>query len=331
MTASPFRIVSAGECSAPVASYTYASGSARVPQSKRVTDDELEDAHENRSAVYVVTGQAISSTTQYIRGHGTYLDTENSDIVSVVCGTAERVSKLLMVRPIRTRYRPEVGDLVVGRITEVQSRRWKVDIGSQTDASLPLSAINLPGGVQRKKLETDELQMRTFFQEGDLVSAEVQTVAVDGSVTIHTRSLRYGKLRNGALVVMPPPLIRRHASHFVSIMPLPDHGIDLILSLNGLMWVSKHVEYDDAMMHGMSGRIAPDKVYSVYSDVNDRLSKATRGSIALVCMVLASMAHYSIPVIQTDLEHACVWARQHLDMSDPVAFAQGIAKLLMDR
>ena len=48
-------------------------------------------------------------------------------------------------------------------------------------------------------------------------------------------------------------------------------------------------------------------------------------------MVLASMAHYSIPVIQTDLEHACVWARQHLDMSDPVAFAQGIAKLLMDR
>ena len=106
MTASPFRIVSAGECSAPVASYTYASGSARVPQSKRVTDDELEDAHENRSAVYVVTGQAISSTTQYIRGHGTYLDTENSDIVSVVCGTAERVSKLLMVRPIRTRYRP---------------------------------------------------------------------------------------------------------------------------------------------------------------------------------------------------------------------------------
>lgn len=97
------------------------------------------------------------------------------------------------------------------------------------------------------------------------------------------------------------------------------------------MWVSKHVEYDDAMMHGMSGRIAPDKVYSVYSDVNDRLSKATRGSIALVCMVLASMAHYSIPVIQTDLEHACVWARQHLDMSDPVAFAQGIAKLLMDR
>jgi len=26
-----------------------------------------------------------------------------------------------------------------------------------------------------------------------------------------------------------------------------------------------------------------------------------------------------------------VWARQHLDMSDPVAFAQGIARLLMDR
>ena len=48
-------------------------------------------------------------------------------------------------------------------------------------------------------------------------------------------------------------------------------------------------------------------------------------------MLVASKAHYSIHVIQTDLEQARVWARQHLDMSDPVAFAQGIAKLLMDR
>ena len=38
-----------------------------------------------------------------------------------MAGTIERVNKLVSVRAIRTRYNPEVGDLIVGRITEVRS------------------------------------------------------------------------------------------------------------------------------------------------------------------------------------------------------------------
>jgi exosome complex component RRP4 len=110
-----------------------------------------------------------------------------------------------------SRYTPEVGDLIVGRITEVQSRRWRVDVSSKQDAILMLASVNLPGGVQvgqrdpsvvgfnriiaqRRKLESDELQMRTYFEEGDLLVAEVQQVMGDGSCWLHTRSLRYGKV-----------------------------------------------------------------------------------------------------------------------------------------
>ena len=47
---------------------------------------------------------------------------------------------------------------------------------------------------QRRKLESDELQMRTFFEEGDLLVAEVQAFFADGSMSLHTRSLKYGKV-----------------------------------------------------------------------------------------------------------------------------------------
>jgi len=47
---------------------------------------------------------------------------------------------------------------------------------------------------QRRKLESDELQMRNFFEEGDLLVAEVQAFYLDGSMSLHTRSLRYGKV-----------------------------------------------------------------------------------------------------------------------------------------
>lgn len=53
------------------------------------------------------------------RGHGTYTDGEGT-VISSVAGAVERVNKLLSVRPLKTRYTGEIGDIVVGRITEVR-------------------------------------------------------------------------------------------------------------------------------------------------------------------------------------------------------------------
>lgn len=36
--------------------------------------------------------------------------------------------------------------------------------------------------------------MRDFFSEGDMVVAEVQAFFADGGVSLHTRSLKYGKV-----------------------------------------------------------------------------------------------------------------------------------------
>lgn len=102
------------------------------------------------------------------RGHGTYSDGEGV-VVSAVAGAVERVNKLLSVRPLKTRYTPEIGDIVVGRVTEVITKRWKVDVAGRQDAVLLLSSVNLPGGVQRRKNESDELHMRQFFAEGDVL------------------------------------------------------------------------------------------------------------------------------------------------------------------
>jgi exosome complex component RRP4 len=48
--------------------------------------------------------------------------------------------------------------------------------------------------LKRRKLESDELQMRGFFEEGDLLVAEVQAFFSDGAMSLHTRSLKYGKV-----------------------------------------------------------------------------------------------------------------------------------------
>jgi len=80
-----------------------------------------------------------------IRGHGTYVDDEKT-LRASVAGILEKVNKLISIRPLKARYNGEIGDLVVGRITEVQQKRWKVDINAKLDAVLLLSSVNLPGG-----------------------------------------------------------------------------------------------------------------------------------------------------------------------------------------
>ncbi len=72
-----------------------------------------------------------------------------------------------------------------------------------------------------------------------LLVAEVQAFFQDGAMSLHTRSLKYGKLRNGLLLQLPPRLVRRLKSHFYHIPPpCGPSGVDVILGLNGYVWVS---------------------------------------------------------------------------------------------
>ena len=41
--------------------------------------------------------------------------------------------------------------------------------------------------------------MRQFFEEGDLLVAEVQAFFADGAMSLHTRSLTYGKVLSSGL------------------------------------------------------------------------------------------------------------------------------------
>lgn len=51
--------------------------------------------------------------------------------------------------------------------------------------------------LQRRRSAEDEQMMRKYLVEGDLVSAEVQSVFQDGSLSLHTRSFTYGKVSIG--------------------------------------------------------------------------------------------------------------------------------------
>ncbi|KHN96969.1 uncharacterized protein MAM_05078 [Metarhizium album ARSEF 1941] len=234
-------------------------------------------------------------------GHGTYFAPSTQSITSSLAGTLTKTNKLLSVRPLRARYTPEIGDLVVGRITEVQAKRWRVDVAASQLAILQISAINLPGGVLRKRTETDELQIRSFFSEGDLVVAEVQQLHQDGAASLHTRSLRYGKLRNGLFVSVSGVgggggVVRSKRQAWTMDGANAAGRIDLLLGVNGYIWISRHVDGDVAAEAAGINRMEESVSGGVYSSQNDAIDVPTMREIARLRSVILALVENGVRV-----------------------------------
>ncbi|TVY81784.1 Exosome complex component rrp4 [Lachnellula suecica] len=254
----------------------------------------------------VTPGEIVTEDPQWMRGHGTFLEAPTT-LRSTVAGTVQKTNKLVSVRPLRARYTPEIGDLVVGRIIEVQSKRWRVDVGAPTLADLPLSAINLPGGILRKRTDTDELQIRTFFSEGDLLVAEVQSLRQDGSASLHTRSLKYGKLRNGVFMSVSGTgggggVVRAGKQIWTIETDNAGGKVDVVLGVNGYIWISMHVEV--AKSETSITRIEESVSSTVYSSQNDQIAPETRKEISRIRGVINLLVEEKLRVDEDMIKKA---------------------------
>lgn len=163
----------------------------------------------------------------------------------------------------------------------------------------------------RKRTETDELQIRTFFSEGDLLVAEVQSLHQDGTASLHTRSLKYGKLRNGVFMSVSGTGggggVARSRRQVWTIDTVHGGGkIEVVLGVNGYIWISKHVEPvggDTSIT-----RIEESISSTVYSSQNDEIGYETRREIARVRGVIQSLVEEGLRVdedmIMTGYEQA---------------------------
>jgi exosome complex component RRP4 len=133
------------------------------------------------------------------------------------------------------------------------------------------------------------------------------------SLKAHTTT----QLRNGQLVCVPPILIRRLKSHFVSL----PCGVDLILGLNGYIWVSKHIN-----RNRQAGEEGLD-VESVYSNQNEvgfirgevykpsltldafqAIDAPTRTAVSRVTNLIKVLASHFMPLSDVILLEAYEWA-----------------------
>ena len=227
----------------------------------------------------LVTAGISQSETRYLRGYNTHTEVAvtrageagKTTTVAIPCGIVASVSGVLQltgtvvsIGSMPPRYMAEVGDVVVGRINEVNGARWKCNISGLQDAVMQLNNVTEPGGILRRRGRQDELSMRNIFQEDDVFVAEVQRVSnTDGTVNLHTRSVdKYGRMGGvGTLVEVKPSLVpqtKRQFHTFLDTNPAAgalhslynnhvegstsagsdEPGINVVFGVNGGIWIA---------------------------------------------------------------------------------------------
>ncbi|XP_056146948.1 exosome complex component RRP4 [Lampris incognitus] len=240
----------------------------------------------------VIPGDIITKDNSFMRGHGTYLCEETA--TASVAGEVERVDKLIYVRPHKTRFSGVTGDVVVGRIIEVQQKRWRVETNSNLDSVLQLSSVNLRGGELRRRSAEDEMKMRDYLKEGDLISAEVQSVYSDGVLSLHTRSLKYGKLGQGVLMKFSPSLIKNQKTHFHNL----PCGASVILGKNGFVWLYPTAEQMDEKAGGFFTNLEP-------------VSVSDRAAISRLRNCLVALDAYKVLLYDTSILYCYEFSLHH--------------------
>ena len=151
-----------------------------------------------------------------------------------------------------------------------------------------LSSVNLPGGELRRRSAEDELGMRRYLQEGDLISAEVQQIYQDGALSLHTRSLKYGKLAQGTLLQVPPNMVKRRKIHFHKF----PFGVSVILGNNGFVWIYVNASSEEE-----------ENVGGFTQDLT-QVDKADREAVCRMRNCVLALAENGVMLWDTSLAHA---------------------------
>jgi exosome complex component RRP4 len=179
---------------------------------------------------FVLPGELIVDSIDFLPGKNCYR--MGNGIYSKRIGLVYTKGRVVEVVPLSGVYTPEVGDMIIGEVKEVQYSGWVIDINSPYSAFLPLSGV-------REYIDPAKTDLSRIYSPGDMIYGKVSIVSALKTVQISMQDPRARKLRGGRIVkitsVKVPRLIGKQGSMINLIKEKT--GCKIIVGQNGLIWI----------------------------------------------------------------------------------------------
>ncbi len=207
---------------------------------------------------FVIPGDEIINSMNYLPGRNCFR--EGNSIYSKRIGLVSVRGRVISVISLSGVYAPRGGDMVIGRVKDIHSAGWVVDINSIGEAFLPLSGV-------REFIDTTKTDLSKFYAVGDVIYAKIGHA---NSHTIHLsmQDPRARKFRSGRIVEMNPAKVPRLIGKEGSMINVikDKSGCRINVGQNGLVWFEGEKEdlvadairivERDAAMDGLTNRVS---------------------------------------------------------------------------
>jgi len=176
----------------------------------------------------VLPGDLLAENPR-VAGYGTFI--EDGKVYSKILGLFDKTETTVRVIPLKGKYMPSPGDVLVGIVREVTSSGWAVDIHSHYNAFLPLSEN--PEYRPNKKI-SDVLDI------DDAIITKVRDIDPRLKVTLTMKDKVCRPVRFGRIVAINPTRVPRVIGKKGSMIKTlkSELGIQIVVGQNGLIWIS---------------------------------------------------------------------------------------------
>ena len=181
----------------------------------------------------VVPGEILAED-DYYAGRGTFQ--ENGKVCSNLLGLVSLRNKKISVIPLKSKYLPKKGDVVIGKIDDVRFSMWGVDINSPYPGILPASEV----------FGRDKKDLSRVFDIGDVLFLRIVDVDEVKKVKLGLKGRGMGKFKGGIIVDIAPTKVPRLIGKKGSMINMikDKTGCKIVVGQYGLVWVKGKQEME---------------------------------------------------------------------------------------
>ena len=174
----------------------------------------------------VIPGQILADD-EYYPGRGTFK--EDGKVCSSLMGLVSLRNKKIRVIPLKSKYVPKKGDVVIGKINDVRFSMWDVNINSPYSGILPAFEV----------FGRDKKELSKVYDVGDVLFLRVTDVDEVKKAKLGLKGRGLGKFKGGIIVDISPTKVPRLIGKKGSMINMIKNKTNckIVVGQNGLVWV----------------------------------------------------------------------------------------------
>lgn len=208
----------------------------------------------------VTPGQILAKGMEYLPSHGTYRKDDN--ILANRLGVAVIDGKVIRSIPLAGVYMPRRNDVVIGKVIDVLSMGWRVEINCPYTGLIPIKDGTydfIPKGAD----------LTRYFDIGDYFVGKITNVTSQKLIDVSVKGQGLYKLKGGRIVHINTNKVPRVIGKKGSMVSMIKQatGCRITVGQNGLVWLNG----EPAMEHLAVQTIEKISEESHISGLTDRI------------------------------------------------------------